>query len=221
MAGPHVHSDPIALEDRRLQAVRWIREGTKLRIDVARELGVSHTAVSLWWATYLAQGEEALRHRRRPGRPPKVGRWIIDRLPELLERGAMRHGFPTDAWTTRRVAQLIQSEFGVRYSQHHLSRILRALNLRWRASGGWGRSQGDAVAPQWTPSVVGSSAPAKPDPLEATSPVTSGTEPPATPAFEIPEEESPGDSPVDPEDVATLLARAFPIDRAGTPTQGA
>jgi hypothetical protein len=35
-------------------------------------------------------------------------------LPRLLAQGASAHGFPTDLWTTQRVADLIWQRFRVR-----------------------------------------------------------------------------------------------------------
>jgi transposase len=50
-------------------------------------------------------------------------------LTRLLLKGAGACGFSTDLWTQRRVAQVIQREFGVRYHPHHLWRVL--IGLGW------------------------------------------------------------------------------------------
>ena len=47
----------------------------------------------------------------------------------LLLKGPEAHGFPTPLWTCPRVARLIGDEFGVRYHEGHVWKILRA--LRW------------------------------------------------------------------------------------------
>jgi transposase len=51
------------------------------------------------------------------------------RLPGLLKQGAEHFGFRGEVWTRRRVASVIEREFGVRYSLTHVGRILEA--LRW------------------------------------------------------------------------------------------
>jgi transposase len=45
---------------------------------------------------------------------------------DLLE-GARAAGFPTDLWTCPRIAELIQSRFGVHYEVSGVWRLLRAL----------------------------------------------------------------------------------------------
>ena len=48
-------------------------------------------------------------------------------MPALLARGAEAYGFVGDVWTTPRVADVIEREFGVRYHPAHVSRLLRAV----------------------------------------------------------------------------------------------
>jgi putative transposase len=47
-------------------------------------------------------------------------------LGRLLARGAAAAGFETERWTLRRIAALVEREFGVRYHPHHLGRPLKA-----------------------------------------------------------------------------------------------
>jgi transposase len=55
----------------------------------------------------------------------------LARLPELLKLGAEHFGFRGEVWTRKRVASLIEREFGVRYSPRHVGRLLKA--IRWSA----------------------------------------------------------------------------------------
>jgi hypothetical protein len=50
-------------------------------------------------------------------------------LPALLEQGAEAFGFRGQVWTTARVAQMIQQQFGVKYHPAHCSLLLR--KLKW------------------------------------------------------------------------------------------
>jgi transposase len=45
----------------------------------------------------------------------------------LLAQGAEAFGFLGAVWTRRRVAQLINDEFGVRYHPGHVSRLLKQI----------------------------------------------------------------------------------------------
>lgn len=141
--------DASALESRRLQAIRWIQEGRKRRADIARELGVSRAAVSIWWSRYLVKGEAGLRRKPRPGRPPKADAKEMAHLPSLLRRGAMAFGFATDLWTTKRVAQVIEREFGVRYHRDHVCRLLHTLGMSWQRPERRALERNEAIVQAW------------------------------------------------------------------------
>jgi transposase len=120
-----------ALEARRLRAIEMIKEGKK-KARIAEELNVSRAAVTVWWNKYSEKGNNGIAKKQRPGRPPKVSRENIATLPELLKKGAMAYGYSTDLWTTKRVAELIEREFGVSYDRDHISRILHLLGMSWQ-----------------------------------------------------------------------------------------
>jgi transposase len=70
-----------------------------------------------------------LRQAGRAGRKPLLSPANLERLEELLQRGPEALGYKTPLWTCPRVAHLIEDEFGIRYHQGHVWKILVA--LRW------------------------------------------------------------------------------------------
>lgn len=102
------------MEARRRLAVQRVADGWTQRA-VAEFLGVSERAVNGWVAAHRAGGDEALAAKPHPGRKPlltpeqqkRVLGWLADKPTE--------HGFRTDLWTARRVAELIRKRFGVEY----------------------------------------------------------------------------------------------------------
>jgi len=48
-------------------------------------------------------------------------------LVQLLVQGARAYGFPNELWTLKRIAAVIQVEFGVRYHPAHVWKLLRRL----------------------------------------------------------------------------------------------
>ena len=50
-----------------------------------------------------------------------------ERLSRLLLDGPRIHGYSTDLWTRKRVAQVIGKRIGVRYHPGHVSRLLHQL----------------------------------------------------------------------------------------------
>jgi transposase len=115
-------------EERRLQAWNLHEQGWKQK-DIARALGVTEGAVSQWFKKAKAQGREALRHQPPPGAQPKLSPEQRAQLPGLLRQGAEAFGFRGQVWTTARVAQMIEQQFGVKYHRAHCSRLLR--DLKW------------------------------------------------------------------------------------------
>jgi transposase len=115
-------------EGRRLRAWELAQQGWPQR-KIAEALGVSHGAVGQWISRAKQFGIEALRHRPGPGPKPKLTAEQRAQLPALLARSAEAFGFRGQVWTAKRVAIVIEREFGVRYHPTHVSRLLKA--LRW------------------------------------------------------------------------------------------
>jgi transposase len=73
----------------------------------------------------LAEGPQALRHRKPPGRRSKLTHQQRLQLLELLAQGTQAFGFRGDLWTQPRVAQVIRRHFGVQYHPSQVGRILK------------------------------------------------------------------------------------------------
>jgi len=114
------------LEGRRRQALMLLREKWSLHA-VARRIGCAASSVKRWRDAWRSGGTRALRVRSSPGRPPKLTRRQQQRLVQLLQRGATAHGYRTELWTTARVAEVIDREFGVGYHRDHVGRLLHQL----------------------------------------------------------------------------------------------
>src|SRR4029453_6845540 len=115
-------------EGRRLRGWELAQQGWKQR-DIAAALGVTEGAVSQWRSRARAGGVAALRHRPSPGTPPKLPRAHLAQVPALLTRGPAAFGFRGAAWTCPRMAAVIETHFGVRYTAAHVSRLVRP--CRW------------------------------------------------------------------------------------------
>jgi transposase len=114
------------MEERRLAAAALLRQGWLSQADIARQLGVSRASVSRWAATLAQEGPRGLATRARTGRPPRLDPRDWVRLGRLLDRGAVAAGFATERWTLKRIAALIEREFGVPYHPRYLERPLKA-----------------------------------------------------------------------------------------------
>ena len=112
------------LEARRRLAVLKLGEGWS-QAQVADFLGVHPVTVAKWLARQRRHGDAGLAAQATPGRPrflapeqeQAVLRWLTDR--------PTAHGFRTDLWTARRVADLIRRRFGVTFHPDYLRAWLR------------------------------------------------------------------------------------------------
>lgn len=125
------HRDPAILEERRLCGLKLLSSGLS-QAEVARQLGVTPVAVCHWKSALDRGGPEALRAIPRPGRPPLVPRDHQAALPKILARGALAHEFPSDLWTIPRMVKVAEAQWGVRYSETAMWRLLRRHGLSWQ-----------------------------------------------------------------------------------------
>ncbi len=114
------------LEDRRRRALRLLNTGVSLNA-VARKVACAASSVMRWRNLLRRRGEEGLKVRTSPGRPPKLSRHQLQRLVTILTAGALRSGYRTDLWTTARIAEVIRMNFQVRYHRDHIGRLMHRL----------------------------------------------------------------------------------------------
>jgi len=117
------------MERRRLEAAQDLAGGLS-QSKVARKYGVSRTTASRWYRTLSDEGSQGLKKRRATGRPPRLNAEQFRQIPLIFAEGARRFGFPDDRWTTVRLAVAIESQFGVRYDNDHVGRLMSKLGLR-------------------------------------------------------------------------------------------
>ena len=117
------------MEERRLSAGADLLAGMK-QADVVRKYGVSRATVSTWDKIVHTEGIEGLRMRKAPGKPPKLTEQEKEKLREILIESPLAYGWETDIWTSRRVEEVIQKEFGVEYHVHHIPKLLHKLGFR-------------------------------------------------------------------------------------------
>jgi transposase len=117
---------PKTLERRRRRAVALLQQGLSLR-EVARRVQASVTSVWQWRETWRQGGEAALAPKPVPGPPGKLTDQQCAQLLQLLAKGPRAYGFPNELWTLKRIAAVIQVEFGVRYHPSHVWKLLHRL----------------------------------------------------------------------------------------------
>lgn len=122
-------------EGRRLRALELYRQGWKQK-HIAEALGVTCGAVSQWVKRIREVPEdtavEVLRRRKPTGAPSHLTADQREGLQELLARGAQVWGYSDELWTYRRVADVIERAYGVRYHESYVGRLLRGCGIEVR-----------------------------------------------------------------------------------------
>jgi len=115
----------------RLTALQMVGQGLSVPI-VARVLDLAESTLYGWVHDFLARGVASLAYRTSPGRPPKLTAAQKARLRDLLVAGPEAAGYPTGAWNTPLVADLIRREWGVEFNVHYLSALLASLGFSYQ-----------------------------------------------------------------------------------------
>lgn len=113
---------------RRVRAARLLQAGHSPAV-VAKMVEAPRQTVYRWQAVLQSQGLDALRDMSKGGRPARLGAEELTRLQVVLLEGPTAHGFDTPLWTLKRVRLFIERQFGVRYSEVHVWRLLGQLGF--------------------------------------------------------------------------------------------
>ncbi|MBU1671008.1 MAG: winged helix-turn-helix domain-containing protein [Actinobacteria bacterium] len=114
------------LEYRRRRALDLLDEGRSLH-EVAGLVDCAPSSVMRWRDARDSEGEEGLKVKKASGRPPRLTDKQKSKLEKILLKGSIASGYRTDLWTTARIAEVIERNFGVSYHRDHIGRILRQM----------------------------------------------------------------------------------------------
>ncbi len=115
------------LSDRRQRALKLLR-GTFSLSEVARRIGCAASSVMRWRNAWRQRGADALKVRFSPGRPRRLTPRQEQRLVRILLRGAVAYGYRTELWTTKRVAEVIQTTFHVPCHYNTAGKLLHRID---------------------------------------------------------------------------------------------
>ncbi len=133
------------LEARRWRALRLLKVGVSLN-RVAQQIGCAASSVMRWRDALARGGRRAVKVKPTPGRPPKLSPRERRRLVRLLQQGAMAQGYRTELWTTQRIADMVETQFGVRYHRDHIGRLMHQL--------GWSHQRPERRALERDPAAI-------------------------------------------------------------------
>ena len=136
------------LERRRLRAMKLLKTGQRAK-DIAHILGVTPGAISQWKKRYQRDGPAALKANPHPGAKPKLTARHRQKLARLLLKGPSKHGYATELWTLKRVAQVIRKHFGVQYDPSGVWHVLRGMGWSCQKPERRARERDEAAIQRW------------------------------------------------------------------------
>jgi transposase len=117
--------------------------------EIARLLKTSRVSVGRWRKALRRRGAQALDAKPVPGRPSRLSPQQRRGLVARLLRGALAHGFPTELWTCRRIAEVIHSQYGVHYHVDAIPRLMASLGFSCQKPERQAIERDEAAIRQW------------------------------------------------------------------------
>lgn len=99
---------------------------------IAETLKVSEESIRLWVKALLLKGIEGLKSKKSPGRPGKLTRTQKRELDDLITDGPAKAGFSGACWRSPMIQELIYKRFGVFYSVHYISQLLKNMGFSYQ-----------------------------------------------------------------------------------------
>jgi transposase len=113
---------------RRAKAVLGYIRGKRV-IAMAEELDVTRGSINRWLQWYEADGIEGLVPKKPPGGVPRLTGEQLGELAAAVMAGPQAAGYSSGVWTGPMIGDWIRREFGVKYHNHHIPRLLHRLGF--------------------------------------------------------------------------------------------
>ena len=101
----------------------------KTPAEAAHAVGVARQTPYTWKAGLDEGGIDALRAMPTRGRPARLDDAQLQALGRTLLQSPTAHGFGTELWTLKRAGALIERQYGVKFGQTQIWRILGSLGF--------------------------------------------------------------------------------------------
>lgn len=115
--------------EERLRAVQLLKEGNEAAL-VARMFGISRAILFRWQQKYDKDGPAALETKKTPGPASRLNSTQLSKLYAIITGCDPRQlQFDFGLWTRKIIRDLIRQEFGVKFSEVQVGRLLKKMGL--------------------------------------------------------------------------------------------
>lgn len=116
---------------KRILAILSLSEGLS-KVEIATMLKVSTETVRLWLRAFLLRGVLGTDVKRPPGKPSKLTKSQKKELGKIIDQGPLKAGFIGNCWRSPMIQHIIYEKFGVFYSVHYISQLLRNMGFSYQ-----------------------------------------------------------------------------------------
>jgi len=116
---------------KRIMSILAIGNGILYSV-IATTLNVSKESIRLWRNAFLLKGVQGLNAKKPSGRPPKLTKSQKKELDKIITEGPGNAGFPGACWRSPMIQHLIYERFGVQYSVHYISQLLKNMGFSYQ-----------------------------------------------------------------------------------------
>lgn len=144
----HVRKKGDLKEINRINTILALADGASIE-EAASFLRITVGSIYKWLQQYLTKGIKGIFNKKSPGRPAKITKNQRKRLSKMIEDGPEHHGFESACWRTPMIQELVLSEFGVFYSAHYLSQLLKNLGFSYQKAKFVAANQDEKKRAEW------------------------------------------------------------------------
>ena len=115
----------------RIRAILSLIKGIPIE-TIASVLRVCTESIRVWFKSFVQKGVAGLKSEKSPGRPPKLTKLQRKELKEIIIAGPVDAGYIGACWRSPMIQDIIQNKFGVFYSVHYLSQLLKNMGFSFQ-----------------------------------------------------------------------------------------
>jgi transposase len=136
------------LEERRRKCFELLDSG-KTAKEIAGILGVSRVSIQRWKAMVREGGKRAIKAIPQSVPECRLSPEQQRQLGKIITAGALKEGFPTDLWTTKRITEVIWKRFKIQYNHDHVGRMLHGLGFSCQKPAKQAKERDEKVSRDW------------------------------------------------------------------------
>lgn len=116
---------------KRIMAILAVLDGVPYT-EIASILKVSQESIRLWVNAFLLKGVGGLKSTKPPGKPSRLTKTQRKELDRIITEGPTKASFPGACWRSPMIQSLIYERFGVFYSVHYISQLLKNMGFSYQ-----------------------------------------------------------------------------------------